>query len=654
MHSIHFIHHHQKQGIASKNKILKKKKHKSMKSKILLILIFITVTGFAQVPEIVWQQCYNFTYNIDDETDWSIISTGSGFLMVIDAYAPELPDYHGSYDILVVKTDTLGNVIWEKCFGGTGRDIPSKIIDAGNNEYYVYGRTESDDGNVQSGNYGGSDFWVFKIDHTGELLWEKTYGSTSYDRAKDMIILPDNGFLIAGEISNGGGDVGTYYGDWDTWLCRCDSMGNILHEKTLGNEEEDIVNGLLLNSEGNILLAGAVKAAGGTVSCDPKGLKDVWLTELDMQLQVLWDRCYGGSRDDVGYTITEQEDGYLVLAASHSDDGDVTGHHNDWGGSDIWVFKTDSAQNIAWQKALGGTREDIPSSLIIDEEGYYFTVFGYTNSNDGDVSGNHHNQNLTFDIWAVQLSLAGEIQWQHCYGGDSDEVFLNSFSVIQKDMYSFDILAQTSRGNTYYDVKCSFGDNVYKNGWFIEIEKCPGYYPGAPEMPSGPDTICSQNQPEHIYTIPPPANAWTFEWQLEPDSAGTLTNYGLYAVAHWDPAYEGTAAVSARCANYCAESAWSEPKYTQVFTCLGTEETPAKNMSLKVYPNPAKDYVVFEFDVKEETEIKIYDAFGREVSCLPVMQKKTVWITKNMRSGLYYYKTEINGKALSGKVVIRD
>jgi hypothetical protein len=192
------------------------------------------------------------------------------------------------------------------------------------------------------------------------------------------------------------------------------------------------------------------------------------------------------------------------------------------------------------------------------------------------------------------------------------------------------------------------------------MEKCPGYHPETPETPSGPDTICTQNQQEHTYTIPPPANAWTFEWQLEPDSAGTLTNYGLYAVVQWNQAYEGLAAISTRCANYCAVSNWSGPKYTEVQTCLGTEETPAENTALRVYPNPAKDYVVFEFDVqslmsevKGQTEIKIYDTFGREVSCLPVSRKKTVWLTKNMRSGLYYYKTEINGITLSGKVVLQ-
>jgi len=623
-----------------------------MKSKILLILIFMTAAVFAQVPEIVWQQCYNFTDNIDDETDWSIISTGSGFLEAIDVYAPDLPDYHGSYDIMIVKTDTSGNVIWEKCYGGSAKDIPRKILDAGNNEYYVFGRTESDDGDVQSGNYGGSDLWVFKINNTGELLWEKTYGSTGFDKAKDMIILPDGGFLIAGEISNGGGNVGTYYGNWDIWLCRCDSTGNILYETTLGNEGEDAVNGLLLNSEGNILLTGAIEEQGGTVTCEPKGLKDVWLTELDMQLHVLWDHCYGGRRDDVGYTVTEQEGGYLVLASSNSNDGDVTGHHG-WNIEDIWILNIDIEQNIVWQKSLGGTRKDIPASLIVDDEVDCFTIFGHTNSNNGDVSGNHHNQNTTYDIWVAQLSLSGEIEWQHCYGGDSDEVFLNSFSVIKKDIYSFDILAQTGHGNTYYDVKCSFGDNVYKNGWLIEIEKCPGHHPETPEIPAGPDTLCSTIHQQSIYTIPPPANAWTFEWRLEPDTAGTLTDYGLYAVVNWNPTYESTATLVVRSTNDCGQSAWSDPKYTQVNTCLGTEETAAAKAGLKVYPNPAKNYVVFEFNKKEPTEIGIYDAFGREVSCLPVAQKKTVWVTKNMRSGLYYYKTEINGAVISGKVMLR-
>ncbi|RLD72773.1 MAG: hypothetical protein DRI87_05310 [Bacteroidetes bacterium] len=624
-----------------------------MKSKILLILVFMTVTGFAQVPEIVWQQCYNYSGAQEGDKIPGILPEGDGYLVLFEVWGNEnLPNFHGSFDIMVVETDSIGNVLREKCYGGTGQDIPCKIIDAGNGTYYVLGRTNSTDGDVQSGNYGGSDIWVFKINGNGELLWERTYGSTGYDRAKDLIILPDGSFLIAGEISSDSGDIGTYYGGWDIWLCRCDSVGNILYETTLGNEGEDAVNGVLLNSEGNIILTGSIEEQGGTITCEPRRLKDVWLTELDVQLNILWDHCYGGSWDDVGYTITEHEDGYLVLSSSKSNDGDVSGHHGGSYSFDIWFFLVDNFQNIVWQKSLGGTFEEVPSSLIVDEEGDYITVFGHSNSNDGDVLGNHQSAGTTSDIWVVQMSLEGEIQWQQCYGGIGNEILASSYSVIKNENHSFIVAAQTDV-SVSDDVRCSFYENT-KSAWIIEIEMCPGYFPETPETPSGPDTICTQNQQEHTYTIPPPANAWTFEWSLEPDTAGTLTNYGLYAVAHWDPVYEGTAAVSARCANYCTESAWSEPKYTEVQTCLGTEETPAENTALKVYPNPAKDYVVFELNINAPTEIIIYDAFGREVSCLPVAQKKTVWLTKNMRNGLYYYKTKINGKALSGKVVIRD
>ena len=621
-----------------------------MKSKILLILIFMAVAGFAQVPEIVRQECYNFTDHFDDDKITSILPTDNGFIMTVEVYSDtNLPNFHALFDIMVVRTDTLGQVLWEKCYGGYRDDYPRKIINAGDNEYYVLGWTNSTNGDVQSGNNGGLDFWVFKIDGNGMLLWEKTYGSIRNDHSKDIILLPESGFLITGEISDGGGDVGTYYGDWDIWLCRCDSEGNILQEKTLGNEGEDVVNGLLLNSEGNILLTGAVETTGGTVTCEPKGMKDVWLAELDMQLQVLWDHCYGGSWDDIGYTLTEQEDGYLVLASTHPSEGWI------YPGYDIFTVRIDSLHNVLWQKRIGGNYDDIPAVVYMDNEENY-TIFGSTYSNDGDVSGNHQIQDNTSDIWIVNLSPGGDILWQHCYGGVGNELLMSPFTVIKKDRYTFDIVAQTDMENSY-DVQCDFGEDVYKNGWFIEMEKCPGYHPETPETPSGPDTICTQNQQEHTYTIPPPANAWTFEWQLEPDSAGTLTNYGLYAVVHWDPAWEGTATVSARCANYCAVSNWSEPKYTEVQTCLGTEEIPAETTALRVYPNPAKDWAAFNYTLpnnKTKGVIKIVDTKGVFITSFTITGKagQKIWDTRKLKPGIYFYTLNVSEYSRSGKIVI--
>ncbi len=623
-----------------------------MKTKLLLFLIFLSSVLYAQIPGVTWQQCYNYPIGTNDNYVYNISKTDNGYLLAIDTYEPDLPDYHGSYDILIVSVDTVGNVLWERCYGGSGRDYPQKIIAAGNNEYYVLGKTKSTDGDVQSGNHGSYDFWIFKINSAGDLLWEHTYGSNGADTPRDIMLLPDGGLLLAGEVRSNGGDVSEYYGDWDIWLCRFDSLKNIVWEKTLGNEGEDHVNKILVNNAGNIMLAGSVEEQGGTVTCTPKGMDDVWLTKLDMNGQILWDRCFGGSWDDSGYSLTELEDGYVILATSHSNDGDVSGHHGWSSYSDIWVCKTDTAFNIVWQRSLGGDREEYPSGISVNEE-HELTIFGYTFSNNGDVSGNHSvSQTPTSDVWVVSLNGEGNINWQQCYGGVGTEQFPASFKVLNKDDRTFVFVVQTD-ATMSDDIQCSFYDS--KSLWLAEIQECPGYWPTTPEIPSGPDTLCSTVHQQSTYAISPPAHAWTFEWELTPEEAGTVTGQGLTAFVNWQSAFEGTASLRVRGANYCTVSDWSEPKYTQVYTCLGTEETETGNAALQVYPNPAGDYINFELQLEPENtgaNISLYNIYGQLVARMPVKKGINTMNTTTLDGGLYIYKLIIGGRVYSGKVVV--
>ncbi len=686
-----------------------------MKINLLIISLFFVFTGWAQMPEIQWQQCHSTS-----DYDWprSICESENGYLIATSVFETyNIPTYHGSYDILISNVDTSGNIIWQKCFGGTKADIPQKIIKAGNNEYYVYGKALSTDGDIQSGNNGGNDFWVFKINATGDIIWEKTYGSTYYDVPKDIITLPVSGFLFTGEIKNGGGDISIYYGQEDIWLCKCDNEGNIEWEKTLGNQWKDECNGLSLNSEGNIMLAGSTEEQGGIVACNPKGEGDVWIVELDLQGNILCQHCYGGSGYDAGYYIEDIMDGYMILASTTSSDGDVFGYHSNWAlNDDIWIVKIDYQGNILWQNCLGGTDIEKPAYISQTEEGN-FVVLGNTFSEDGDVTGIHLTPGgYSSDIWFVELSSSGQIEWEHCFGGVDYESLNTIHSVIKKGDYNF-LLATQSDSKQSYDVNCNEdGTSV----WLINIGICPSYNPEIPDLPTGPDTVYSANNQQSTFHIPPPANAWTIDWKLEPDSAGTVTNLGLQASVFWSPGFEGDIEISARSVNYCGTSEWSEPHYVYVTHCLGVNELQAGNLKLKVYPNPARDYVVFELsttnynnviskssvipnpgagqsarvrnlpamknnqrinDSHNSKEIPhpnaqnqpkgfgmtasngmtgvdgmtvvVFNIFGQEVIKLPIMDIKTVWDTREVKNGIYFHHLEIEGKMISGKVVVQ-
>lgn len=137
------------------------------------------------------------------------------------------------------------------------------------------------------------------------------------------------------------------------------------------------------------------------------------------QPTIEWSKSYGGSLQDGGDGIQITSDGgYVVYGFANSLDGDVVGNHSINTASDAWVVKLSSNGIIEWQKALGGTAYEEATSLVETNDGG-FLVAGYTGSiNNGDVSGFHGN----VDAWLVKLANDGTIEWQHCYGGSGEDV----------------------------------------------------------------------------------------------------------------------------------------------------------------------------------------------------------------------------------------
>jgi hypothetical protein len=323
-----------------------------MKKIISAVMLFFAINASAQIPEIIWQQCYG-TATLD--FTFGIAPTENGFMLAIEVESGEgITNYHGLQDIWIVNIDSTGTMLWEKCFGGSSNDIPRKIISIGNNEFYVFGGAASTDGDVQSHNQGNGDLWVMKINGEGDLLWEKCYGSWGTDEPRDMILTPDGGFAMLARISASGGDISNYYGLYDNWVVKCDSLGNIEWEITLGNNGLDNGISMMVNSAGNIMMIGAAQKYGGLVECYPDGAwADVWIVELDLQGNILAQYCYGGSYYDLGYNIIELEEGYIFVASTYSNDGDVSGLHGSTNGAnDIWVVRLNEQMEITWQKCM--------------------------------------------------------------------------------------------------------------------------------------------------------------------------------------------------------------------------------------------------------------------------------------------------------------
>lgn len=307
---------------------------------------------------------------------------------------------------------------WQKALGGTVLDYASSIDQTADGGYIIAGATRSNDGDITN-NHGDSDMWVVKLDSSGNIVWRKTLGGSRFDEALSVISTPDGGYTIAGNTNSADGDVTGYHdsnddgGRRDMWVVKLNSNGNIIWQKALGGSQDETAYSIISTPDGGYAVTGSTTSANGDVTSN-KGRNDIWVVKLDANGNIIWQKTLGGSSDDIAHSITIAPDGgYAIAAYTESVDGDVTGNH---GRGDMWVVKLDNSGNTVWQKALGGAEIDNGSHITITPDGGY-AVAGMTSSSDGDITSNH-GQN---DMWIVKLDGNGNKAWQKTLGGSSSD-----------------------------------------------------------------------------------------------------------------------------------------------------------------------------------------------------------------------------------------
>ncbi|MBK7752467.1 MAG: T9SS type A sorting domain-containing protein [Flavobacteriales bacterium] len=188
----------------------------------------------------------------------------------------------------------------------------------------------------------------------------------------------------------------------------------LLWQSTRGGSASDFAEDIQLTADGGYIVGGGSASGNGDVT-GPHGHFDAWIVRLDPNGGLLWQRTLGGTGEDYCRSIQQTPDsGFIFIGETHSNNGDVSGNH---GFVDVWVVKLDASGDMEWQHPYGGSGNDYGNDIRnTPDGGYVFT--GYTASNNGDV-GTYLG---VYDMWVVKLDSAGQIEWEHSYGGsDGDQ-----------------------------------------------------------------------------------------------------------------------------------------------------------------------------------------------------------------------------------------
>jgi hypothetical protein len=395
-----------------------------MKKMILLsaALVLFFLSALKLKAQIEWQKClggssWDVGRSIQQTIDGGYIA--AGYAMSIDG---DVSGNHGAFDLWIVKLDETGTIQWQKSLGGSNFDYAFSIRQTTDGGYIVAGETESNDGDV-SGNHGTSyDYWVVKLNTAGNILWQKCLGGSGGEVAHSIQQTSDGGYIVAGFtwLSNDG-DVTGNHGDFDEWIVKLDTAGIFQWQKCLGGSGRETAFSIKQTNDGGYIVAGNSNSNDGDVTGN-HGDYDYWIVKLDKSGDIEWQKSLGGSSIDDAFSIQKTIDGgYIIAGSSSSNDGDVTGNHSIPGPyGDAWVVKLDSVGNIQWQKCIGGSWDDWGYAIWQTNEGDYF-VSCITKSHDKDVTGNHDPTGTYWDYWLVNLDTAGKIQWQGCQGGSDDD-----------------------------------------------------------------------------------------------------------------------------------------------------------------------------------------------------------------------------------------
>jgi hypothetical protein len=291
-----------------------------------------------------------WSYSVQQTTDGGYIITG-------DTYSYSV----GKSDVWLLKTDSMGNIVLNKTYGGVGYDIGFSVQQTTDGGYIITGGTDSYGTNE-------SEVWLIKTDSAGNMVWNNTFVGGCGDSVQQTT---DGGYIITG-ISR---------------LIKTDSSGNKEWDKKFRNTTLQYVQ--QTPDSGYIITGDTRELVNGSL--------DICLIKTDSAGNMMWNSSFGGTEFDHSSCVQQTADGgYIILGWTHS---------FSVGKSDFWLIKTDSAGSMMWNRTFGGVDYDLGFYVQQTADGGYI------------LTGRAGSLGSGGSVWLIKTDNTGNKIWDRIYGG---------------------------------------------------------------------------------------------------------------------------------------------------------------------------------------------------------------------------------------------
>jgi hypothetical protein len=273
---------------------------------------------------ILWEKAYGGKDN--DSIREIIEAKDGGYVFCGYTQSSNLKNHKGGKDFWIVKLDTEGQVVWEKVYGGSRFDMAYSIAQTSDYGFIVVGYTFSFDGDLKGkNNFGNGDWWILKINRYGDIEWSEVYGGSGWDEPRKVCVTSDKGFIITGVTGSHDGNITGNRGGWDVWLLKLNRSGKIEWSKTFGGSKHDKAFALAIDRRGNYFLAGYTTSSDGDIS-EHFGEMDAWILRVSKTGSLMWEHTFGTSKNECAEAIVQLQDGtYLFAGGTFEGEPEVAG-----------------------------------------------------------------------------------------------------------------------------------------------------------------------------------------------------------------------------------------------------------------------------------------------------------------------------------------